>query len=638
MALLVISNNPNRASFRQRIGIYLNPLFSAGINCKVEKLPSNYYTRFKLFRQAGDFDGVFLQKKCPNFFDAYILRKFSKKIIYDFDDAIMYSPNEPGSDKTSHFKLFRKTAKIADLVIAGNSYLAEHTARFNRNVEILPTGLDINEYKAKNKPPKDDKIRLVWIGSKSTLAYLAQIKPALKEIGRRFDNVALRIICDDFFDLDNFKVEKCLWTLENQASDLVQCDIGLAPLPDNRFTRGKCGFKILQYQAARLPVVASPVGVNADFITDGRTGYLASDNNQWVDKISKLIENKTLRKQMADAGMAHVEKFDSRATGTKLCEIITKFIKETKPVGIHPVTASISTEPAVSICIPTYNRKNYLKEAIDSILAQTYKDYEIVIVDDGSTDGTEEMIKSLNLPIMYHRQPNSGDAAARNKLIELARGKYISFLDSDDLLMPDAIKRMVCAMETHTGDAIVYGSYLRIDRNGKIYGRCKRNLRSGNITKYLFQTILIHSCGSMFPRKILKKPVTFDTSLKICSDYDLWLRLSLEYPFIALSEPTFKRRRHLNNLSVPTLENCLIEFKVLKDFYYKKDGNEAVPEKIALKVFSKELCRAGRYAIKEKEYEQARQLLKQSFHRHPNLKPMFHWTRAVIAKKLADIF
>jgi glycosyltransferase involved in cell wall biosynthesis len=643
MKLLVLTNNPNRASFRQRIEVYLDTLRTNGIDCEVAKLPSGYLTRRKLFKRAADFNSVFLQKKCLNFRDAIWLHKYSKKIIYDFDDAIMYSPKTPENDKSSHFRLFRRTAKIADMVIAGNSYLAEHSQKFNRNVKILPTGLHTNAYKVETESKNDGKIRLVWIGSKSTLLYLEQIKPALEEIGLSFNNVVLRIICDDFFDLQNMEVEKCRWSLEKQAVDLVTSDIGLAPLPNNRFTRGKCGFKILQYQAANLPIVTSPVGVNTEYVRNGVTGYHAPNIPQWIHRVSELIDNIELRKQMADAGRKQVQEFDADVIGKKLCEIITKFIKgasgtaeKVETIDVHSPAPSTTGRPKVSVCIPTHNRKDYLKETLDSILAQTYKDYEIVIVDDGSTDGTADMIKQLNFPVTYYWQQNSGDAAARNKLIELARGQYISFIDSDDLLLPDAIERMVKVTEAQSKDAIVYGSYFRIDENGKVYGRCKRKLRSGNITKYLFQTILVHSCGSMFPKKILKAPTAFDTSLRICSDYDLWLRLSLEYPFIALPKPTFKRRRHTANLSTPSFENCFTELLVLKDFYYKKGGNKAVPEKTAIKVFSKEECRAGRCAIREGLHDKACQSLKQSFKQHPNLKSMIYWIRAIIAKKLAS--
>jgi len=327
MNLLIISNNPSRASFKQRIEVYLDTLRTNDIDCEVAKLPHSSLARRMLFKRAGQFDGVFLQKKCLNFFDALCLRKYSKKIIYDFDDAMMYSPKKPDSNRSSHFRLFRRTAKLADVVIAGNSYLAEHAQRFNTNVKILPTGLDTKAYKVETKPKIDDKIRLVWIGSKSTLCYLMEIKSALEEIGSQFDNVVLRIICDDFFDLQNMEVEKCWWSLERQAVDLATSDIGLAPLPDNRFTRGKCGFKSSQYAAAGLPTIASPVGVNAEYILDGVTGYHATEVWQWVDKVSRLVGDIQLRKQVADAARTQVERFNSDVIGRKLSELITESIK-----------------------------------------------------------------------------------------------------------------------------------------------------------------------------------------------------------------------------------------------------------------------------------------------------------------------
>lgn len=279
----------------------------------------------------------------------------------------------------------------------------------------------------------------------------------------------------------------------------------------------------------------------------------------------------------------------------------------------------------VSICIPTYNRKSYLKETIESVLAQTYKDYEIVIVDDGSTDGTEEMLKQAGYPLRYHWQQNSGDAAARNKLVELAQGRYIAFLDSDDLLMSDAIERMTRAVVAESKEVIVYGPYLRIDENGQVFGKCKRKLYSGNITDRLFQDILIHSCGSMLPKRVLEEAGGFDTSLPVCSDYDLWLRLSLKYCFIALPEPTFKRRRHSGNLSLRSTQNRITELKVLERFYYERGGNATVPKRIAMRRLSKEGYRAGRAAIKEGLTETARQLLSQSFRRYPNFKSLFWW-------------
>lgn len=331
MKLLVISNNPKRASFRQRIGIYLDSLRKGGVNCKVAKLPAGSLKRRRLFTTTKDFDGVFLHKKCLNFFDAFWLRKYSKRIIYDFDDAIMYSPKAPQQNSLARLLPFRRTVKLADLVIAGNAYLAELARKFNPNVQVLPTALDISDYKLQADPKNDDKIRLVWIGSKATLRYLADIRSALEKIGSHFQNVTLRIVCDDFFELQNMKVEKCRWSKETEATDLVTSDIGLAPLPDNRFTRGKCGFKVLQYAAAGLPVVASPVGVNCEYVQDNTTGLFAEDKTQWADRIQRLIENEKLRQTMAEAQKAFVRNFDFNILQKQLIQLIKQTLEITRP-------------------------------------------------------------------------------------------------------------------------------------------------------------------------------------------------------------------------------------------------------------------------------------------------------------------
>ena len=322
MNLLILSNNPNRASFRQRIAVYLDILRANGINCETVRIPSASLARRRLFRQAAKYDGVFLHKKGLNFIDAFFLSKYSKKVIYDLDDAIMYKDKTPERDSRLRFRRFARSARLADTVITGNSYLAEHASRFNRNVIVLPTGLDINAYKVQTGIQDDGKVHLVWIGSRSTLKYLAEIKPALEQIGSQFGNVTLRIVCDDFFDLENMEVEKIQWSLERQAIDLATSHIGLAPLPDNRFTRGKCGFKILQYQAAGLPVVASPVGVNSEYAQQNVTAFLAASNGEWAETITRLIENPQLRREMGNKGLEHVRDFDTGIIGKKLLELI----------------------------------------------------------------------------------------------------------------------------------------------------------------------------------------------------------------------------------------------------------------------------------------------------------------------------
>lgn len=320
--VLVISNNPNRASFRQRIGVYIDGLRAKGVLVDVVKLPSNQLSRFRLFKNCAYYDAVFVHKKRFNPFDARVFGHYARKVIYDFDDAIMYDDKRPDRVGGKRGRDFSRTAKLADVVIAGNDYLAAHAGRYTDNIHVLPTGLNVGDYEVQSLRGDDGKVRLVWIGSRSTLMYLEGIREVLEEVGRRFDNVVLRIICDAFFEMENMEVEKVEWSLERQGECLCESDIGLAPLPDNKFTRGKCGFKILQYAAAGLPVVASGVGVNREFTKDGVRGFLAGSSSQWIEKLAELIENKDLRRQMGDAGREWVKRFDLSVLGKKISRII----------------------------------------------------------------------------------------------------------------------------------------------------------------------------------------------------------------------------------------------------------------------------------------------------------------------------
>jgi glycosyltransferase involved in cell wall biosynthesis len=302
------------------------------------------------------------------------------------------------------------------------------------------------------------------------------------------------------------------------------------------------------------------------------------------------------------------------------------------------MTIKVSQDtPAVSVCIPTYNRRHYLEQTLASIFAQTYKDFEVVVVDDGSTDGTAEMIKNAGYNVRYFWQENAGDAVARNTLIELAKGHYISFIDSDDLLMPDALERMVKTAESEDEPVIVYGPYIRINEQDNVTGRCKRILRTGHITRYLFEDILVHSCGSMFPKKILQETGGFDTSLPVCSDYDLWLRLSTRYRFVALKEPTFKRRRHSSNLSAASAANKMCELEVLRRFYYEKNGSLLVPRRVAMRRFSQQEYRVAKAFLKERTFGPAADHACLSFQHRPNFKALLLWAFSAFQQKLKRV-
>lgn len=278
--------------------------------------------------------------------------------------------------------------------------------------------------------------------------------------------------------------------------------------------------------------------------------------------------------------------------------------------------------PKVSICVLAYNRKDYFRETLESVFSQTYKDYEVLIVDDGSNDGTDQMIKESSYPIRYFWQKNQGEPSARNKLIELAEGEYITFIDSDDLLLPYAVDELMNLVEYNGSDVVAYSSYVGIDERGEEVKRKPHKLPSGFIATDLFEYIYVHSCGTMCRKKLLEEAGGFDVSLPVCSPYALWLKLSLKYEFIPAARPTFKRRRHCGNLSAYSLANRKIELNVLEKAYQNGFRLIVSPHR-AMKRLSQEGYRAGRCAIREGQQKTACQLLKQSYQRNPNLKTLF---------------
>lgn len=282
----------------------------------------------------------------------------------------------------------------------------------------------------------------------------------------------------------------------------------------------------------------------------------------------------------------------------------------------------------VSICIPTYNRREYLGEALDSCLKQTYKDYEILVVDDGSTDGTKEMLSDLKYDrLRCYDEPHRGQAGARNRLIELAKGKYITFLDSDDVLVPDVLDRLVLALDNRD-DLISYGAYLGMDEKGNDIPKKRRKLPEGKIASELFSFIYVHSCGTLFPKKAIESVGGFDVSFRRCHFYKMLLELSLKYEFIPVEGITYKKRRHSSN-NDRTYINTKTELQVLENFYYNLGGKDVIPESVAAERLAKEKYRVAKCALKEKNPSEARRLFRESFRSKPKLKTFLYWAMSL---------
>lgn len=266
----------------------------------------------------------------------------------------------------------------------------------------------------------------------------------------------------------------------------------------------------------------------------------------------------------------------------------------------------------VTICIPTYNRKEFIKEAIDSCLSQTFKEFEIIIGDDGSTDGTQQFVAALGYPLQYHCFEHAGQEITRNRLIKLAKGKFLTFLDSDDVLCSDFLASAMNVVAQKGENVVVYGRYMGLDEHGNEVAKKNHSLPEGDILAELFSFIYVHSCGTLCKTEMFKEAGGFDESLKRCAFYKLLLKWAVKYPFYAVENITYKKRRHSQNKSDRTYANCLAEYQVLEDFYSTADHAQKIPPDIANRRLSQEAYRAGKCAFREKRFPQADQMLRKS--------------------------
>lgn len=308
--IIFLIQHPDLPSCRYRALQFIPALEREGIRCESATLPKGILARRKLFRRLPEFDVVFLQKK--NFYPWSMmgLRKRVRSLIYDIDDAVMLNDSSRKKFRSRKKEWrFATVARAARIVIVCNRYLAEWAGRYAADVRVIPTVVDLSRY----IPPagggeQGDKITIGWIGSGSTFPYLAALRPALEEVGRRYKNAQLKLVCDRFLDLDNMPVIKCPWSEETEIRDLFSMDIGLSPAIDDPWFRGKGNLKAVQYLAAGRAVVCSPIGALRDAVADGETGLYARSPGEWVTQIGRLIEDAPLRKRLGDAGRKAVEK------------------------------------------------------------------------------------------------------------------------------------------------------------------------------------------------------------------------------------------------------------------------------------------------------------------------------------------
>lgn len=321
---------------------YLNFLESNGFQCDSSYIISEnddkiFYKPGNLFRKVGTtiksialrirdlkkskaYDVIFIYREALFLGSTFFERQFQKsgaKTIFDFDDAIWYSDVSNANRLFSFLKKPEKTAELlgmVDKVFAGNQYLANYASQFNSNIVIVPTTIDTDEYQKIPQAPREE-VCIGWSGSITTIKHFESAIPFLENIKEKYgEKVYFKVIGDKNYSYPKLGIQGIPWNKATEIEDLSEIDIGIMPLPNDKWSKGKCGLKGLQYMALEIPTLMSPIGVNTEIIQDGLNGFLADPINEWVDKISLLIENPELRAKIGKAGrQTVVDKYSIQA-------------------------------------------------------------------------------------------------------------------------------------------------------------------------------------------------------------------------------------------------------------------------------------------------------------------------------------
>jgi glycosyltransferase involved in cell wall biosynthesis len=265
--------------------------------------------RMRDVRRASQFDIVFIQREAfmtgSTFFEKGF-RRSSAKIIFDFDDSIWLLDTSNANRMWQWMKSATKTSEIialSDLVFAGNRYLADYASRFNKNVKIIPTTIDTKKFHRNDEYKNNSTVCIGWSGSHTTIKHFEAAIPVLKKLKDKYgERICFKVMGDPQFENKELNIAGISWSSSTEVSVLSSFDIGIMPLPDDQWVKGKCGLKGLSYMAMEVPTVMSAIGVNPEIINDGINGFLAASEEEWVDKISQLIESFELRKKMGVNG------------------------------------------------------------------------------------------------------------------------------------------------------------------------------------------------------------------------------------------------------------------------------------------------------------------------------------------------
>lgn len=309
MRLLILTHDPGKASFRVRWARHLPALAAAGFEASVARIPGGWRGRAAVLEGARGYELVVLQRRLLRAGDFARLRRASRRLVYDFDDALCWRERPPHRSRGRARRFFRTVAG-SDLVLAGSRLLAGLARLRARDVRVVPSAVDLERYVP---APKLAEPTAVWIGQRATLPYLEPVIDAVRAAGYR-----LRVIADAFPE----GVEAVPWSEADEARRLAECHVGLMPLPSDPWARGKCGYKLLQYYAAGLPAVVSPVGAGRALADGG--ALLARRPEEWTDALRALRADPGRAEALGRRGRAFVAaRYDAAVVGARLVRLLS---------------------------------------------------------------------------------------------------------------------------------------------------------------------------------------------------------------------------------------------------------------------------------------------------------------------------
>lgn len=296
-------------------------------NYRLQDLLASYLLRFRALLQVKNYDLVLIEKEAlpwlPNWIEGFLLKK--SRYLLDFDDAQFHRYDDHYSSLIRYIYSTKIDRLIAQshLIIAGNKYISARckSARA-RWIEIIPTVVDLDRYVPKKIYSGKKVLKIVWIGTPETVKFLNFLSGPLAELAKRH-SFTLRVIGANKIIMPGVPVELLPWSADTECSMISNCDIGIMPLPDTPWERGKCAYKLIQYMACGLPVVASPVGANCDIVINDKTGFFATSELDWIEKLEQLLCDAELRQRLGQLGRLKVESgYSLQKTALELVNLI----------------------------------------------------------------------------------------------------------------------------------------------------------------------------------------------------------------------------------------------------------------------------------------------------------------------------